>query len=373
MVRSAIVAALTETSPEVAGRVWGSNPQVELTQGMIAIGAAAHRGQPVEQPIFDKIYSAASKAPLAAEPYLVRGVQAQLAGDAQLAERAFQAAERRDPRSLPAHYFLADRYLREGDVRRGLTEFAALARLTPNGIASVTPYVASYARDPARWPQLRALFRSEPVLQENALEALAADAHNAEAVLALADSAHRNAHSQWLPVLLTALVREGEFGRARSIWANVARVPSSGDLLFDAKFANDGPPPPFNWDLTSSTVGLAERQSGGRLHVIFYGQEDGPLATQLLVLPPGHYRLAMHVSGTGPEAKSLQWSLTCAGAQAPFTASGLDALATRPLTFEVPAGCPAQRLSLTGSSTDMPQQVDVTVSRMALTRVAPNG
>lgn len=339
---------------------------------MIAIGTAAHLGQPVEQPVFDKIYSAASKAPLAAVPYLVRGVQAQLAGNSPSAERAFEAAEWRDPRSLPAHYFLADRYLRRGDIRRGLTQFAALARLTPNGIASVTPYVASYARDPARWPQMRALFRSEPDLQENALRALAADAHNADAILALADSAHRTARSEWLSILLASLVRDGQFGRARSIWANVTQVSNPNALVFDPSFSNDKPPPPFNWDLVSSTVGLAERQSGGRLHVIFYGQDDGALATQLLLLRPGRYRLGMQVSGAGPEARSLQWSLTCAGAKAPFAIAALDAFAARPLIFDVPAGCPAQRLSLSGSSADMPQQVDVMIGGLALTQVAAN-
>jgi len=204
------------------------------------------------------------------------------------------------------------------------------------------------------------------------LEALAADAHNSEAILALADPVHRNAGSHWLPILLAALVRDGEFGKARSIWANVARVPNPNHLVFDSRFSNDKPPPPFNWDLTSSTVGLAERQSGGRLHVIFYGQDDGALATQLLLLRPGRYRLGMQVSGAGPEARSLQWSLTCAGAQAPFAAAALDALAARPLIFDVPAGCSAQRLSLNGSAADMPQQVDVVISSLSLTRVAAN-
>ena len=66
---------------------------------------------------------------------------------------------------------------------------------------------------------------------------------------------------------------------------------------------------PFNWALTSSTVGLAERQPGGRLHVIFYGQEDGALARQLLVLPPGRYRLSMRLRGGSTQAKALNWNL----------------------------------------------------------------
>jgi len=373
VVRNAAVGALAETRPFEAATAWPGHPQSELAVAMTSIGRAAHLGQPVGRDIFDKVGDAARKAPLAPEPYLIRGVQAQLAGNGELARRAFEGAELRDPRSLPARYFLADHYLRSGDVRRGLSEFAALARLAPQGIVNVTPYVASYARNPARWPQLKALFRSDPDLAETTLETLAHDGANTGAILALADGSHRNAKSPWLPVLLQTLVSAGEYQRARAIWADVARVGQANQLLFDAGFADALTPPPFNWTLASSTVGLAERQGGGRLHVIYYGQEDGALASQLLVLPPGRYALAMRVIGGGERTASLRWTLTCANAQAPFATISLDALAKGPLTFDVPANCGAQQLELAGSSSDIPQQADVTISQVSLIRVSTNG
>lgn len=370
VVRNGVVNALADTNPPRAARAWRGHPEAELGVAMTDIATAARQGRRVAGAVFAVVDDAATKAPLAPEPYLVRGVQAQLTGNTQLAGRAFQAAEWRDPRSLPARYFLADHYLRTGDVRRGLTEFAALARLAPGGIGSATPYVASYARDPGRWPQIRSLFRSDPDLAETTLEALAHDGANTAAILALADPAHRNARSPWLPVLLEALVGRGDYPRARSIWADVAGVPQSArQLLFDAGFADPGPPAPFNWTLTSSTVGLAERQAGGRLHVIYYAQEEGVLASQLLVLDPGLFTLAMRVAGGGDRLGSLRWTLTCANAQAPFAEVHLDAIARRPWTFDVPAGCGAQRLDLTGSSSDIPQQVDVTLTNLSLGRV----
>ena len=374
VVRNAAVTAMAGLSPAAAAKLWSDHPEVELSLGMTAIGAAAHRGKPVGPATFTMIDDAATKAPLASEPYLVRGVQAQIVGDTRLAEQAFQAAEWRDPRSLAARYFLADHYFRSGDVRRGLIEFAALARLTPNGVSSVTPYVATYARNRANWPQLRALFRAEPSLAETSLEALANDPANAEAILALADAAHRDPTKPWLSVLLQRLVDQGQYAKARSIWAEIAHVRSGpGQLLFDPDFANDVPPPPFNWDLTSSTVGLAERQPGGRLHVIYYGQEDGLLARQLLVLAPGSYRLGMQVAGGGPQSRSLRWSLTCARTPTPFATMGLDAIATREWIFTVPAGCAAQWLDLAGVSSDFPKTVDVAVGGLRLRRAQPNG
>ena len=129
---------------------------------------------------------------------------------------------------------------------------------------------------------------------------------------------------------------------------------------------------PFNWTLTSSTVGLAEREPGGRLHVIYYGQEDGLLAQQLILLLPGAYRLTMAVSGDLSRAKAMNWSLRCDGSSKPFASVGLDAVA-RGWIFAVPPGCAAQWLELSGTSADISQQAEVIVSNLKLGAVRPNG
>lgn len=372
IVRNGAVSALAAARPTDAAKVWSSHPEVEFSLAMTAIGKATREGKPVDSATFATIRDAAAKSPLAAQPFLVRGVQAQLAGDRDVARRAFESAEWRDPRSLPARYFLADQALRSGDARRGLREFAALARLAPNGVDTVTPFVASYARNPANWPQMRAIFRDDPYLTDATLMTLATDPANARAILALAGPGHRDATSPWLQPLLDGLVGAGQYATARTIWADVARVPAdSSTLVFDPGFANGEAPPPFNWALTSSTVGLAERQRGGRLHIIYYGQEDGALASQLLLLAPGSYRMTMRVAGGGTQA--LSWSLTCAGAERPFASIGLDAAASRQWRFAVPTGCAAQRLALVGSSSDIPHQIDVTIDALSLSRAAPNG
>ncbi|HTE85029.1 MAG TPA: hypothetical protein VK821_09865, partial [Dehalococcoidia bacterium] len=173
----------------------------------------------------------------------------------------------------------------------------------------------------------------------------------------------------WLRILVGNLVSEGQYEKARAIWISISGV-NSEQLLYDARFSDTQAPAPFNWTLTSSTVGLVERQRGGRLHVLFYGQDDGVLATQLLLLPPGTYRMTMQVSGS--QKQLLGWSLTCDKSPAPFATIGLDTLAGRPWVFTVAAGCAAQRLDLSGTSADMPQQADVTISGLNLTSGRPN-
>jgi len=139
----------------------------------------------------------------------------------------------------------------------------------------------------------------------------------------------------------------------------------SAELLHDANFRDNRSPPPFNWQLTSSTVGLAERQ-GGRLHVLFYGGEDGTLASQLLLLPPGNYRLSMRLAGDPARAHALTWALWCDKAAQPLASVTLDVAAARGWSFQVPAGCPAQWLKLSGVSADVPQQIDVSIDGLTL-------
>lgn len=369
LVRIAMVETLAPTRPNDALRVWPGHPDAELTAGLTAIATATRERKTVELAVFNQILDAARKSPLAPEPFLVRGVQAQLSGDNRVAERAFLAAQWRDGRSLPARYFLADLYFRRGDSTRGLAEVGALARLAPNGVQSLAPYVAAYARNRSTWPQLRALFRTEPRLEDETLVALAADPRNVDTVLELATADRRRPSGLWVAPLLQGLVKDGQYAKARKVWASVSRTrldPTT--LVFDPSFSRGDAPPPFNWSLTSSTVGLAERQRGGGLHVIFYGQEDGALASELLVLQPASYRLVTNASGPQTNTDALQWRLTCQGSAAPFASIPLSAAVTRAWTFTVAPGCGAQRLELFGSSGDIPKQSEATVRGIALVR-----
>lgn len=377
VVRNAVVAQYAEIKPERAASVWGGHPTAELWLGLTRIGAAARERRPVGPAILDPIMDAARKAPLAAEPFLVRGVQAQMAGDQEVAERAFAAAELRDPRSIPARYFLAENAFRHGDAENGLREIAMLGRLVPGGTQGLAPYVAAYARQPSNWGHLRALFKTDPALQDAVLTSLASDARNAGLILGLWDRSRSGGQAPgWTAPLLKSLVDARQYGTAYKMWMTLGQVrPQPGSLIFDSAFKGSNAPGPFNWDLTSSTVGLTERQAPGRLHIIYYGQENGVLAGQLLLLKPGAYRLAMQLSGDAAHARPLTWRLTChVSNKVIFEVSLADRAAfARGVQFSVAPDCPAQWLQLIASSPDLPQTIDVTVSNLSLTMVGANG
>ena len=215
-VRQGLIDSLASVRPQEAASVWPAHPDVRIALGMTRIAEVTREGRPVPDAVLAQIYHASARAPLAPEPFLVRGVQAQLAGDSRTALSAFMAARSRDPQSLPARYFLADYYLKQGQAAAGLREIAVLARLAPNGVASLAPYVATFAAQRGTWPQLRKLFREEPLLEQATMQALAADPANADAVLAL--STYRAPNVIWLPQIIDNLIKAGRYADARRMW-----------------------------------------------------------------------------------------------------------------------------------------------------------
>lgn len=372
VVRNAAVGALAALHPASAARFWADHPSVEISWSLAEIGRASRERRSIDPQGFAMMSEAAVESPMSPEPFLVRGVRAERDGDELAAKRAYLAAQWRDPRSLPAAYFLASQYFREGDSLAGLQQTALLARLSPNGTAAVAPFVAAFAQDRSNWRQMRAMFRSQPGLEDAVLIALAQDPRNADAILALADARHRKPDSPWLGALLARLVDSGDFARARSLWSSVGKGGGATDLVFDTGFSKPGPPPPFNWALVASNVGLAERQPAGRLHAIFYGNVDGVLASQLVLLPPGKYRLHMQLVGAPLHAEAVRWSIRCAKSGEPVALIGVDEAASRGWTFAIPPGCPAQWLELSGRSGDIAQQADVTISSLSVSRVDGN-
>lgn len=372
VIRNAAVQAFGPLKPAVAARFWPGHPDVEISKGLVEIAAGARARNEVAPATFALIADAAAKAPLSPEPYLVRGVQAQTSGDMEAARRAFRQAQWRDPRSVPAAYFLADYYVRSGHAFDGLRQIALLSRLMPATTEPIAPFIATYARNPSNWPQIRQLFRDEQNLQYGVLAVLAQDPGNADAILAVADAEHRKPDSAWLPILLNSLVKKGDYQKAHEIWASIGRARPSGGGIYDAALSSPQAPPPFNWSFATSTVGLAERQPGKRMHVIFYGNEDGVLASQLLLLQPGAYRFQMRIAGGPSNPELLSWSVRCNNSTEPFASIGIVQAAARGWAFQVPASCPAQWIELTGRSGDIAQQADVAIGDLSLTRAGPN-
>ena len=360
--------ALVQSDPSRLIDIWPGHPAATLESGLSDVGMNAAAGEPVDPALVRRLLEASAKAPLSPEPFLVRGVQAQVAGDHQLALRAFQAARERNPRNVAARYFLANHYLDKGKVVAGLAEVSVLARLVPQSLPSVAPFLATFARSPGAAPQMKALLRTHPQLESPLLNALAGDAANAGLMLTLWSGRGGEEADLWQSRLLNQLVQSGDYVAAHDAWARFAGRTDGRRPLVDPDFSNQKLAP-FGWTLASGPAGVAEAEAAGRLHILFYGRDDLVLASQLLTLAPGRYKLSVRSEGTPTPARMLAWVVKCLPSSNQIALIPIGGTAEVSGTIQVPpANCGAQQLELAAVASEVAQQADVTIGQLKLVR-----
>lgn len=358
IIRAAAVAD-RESRPALALALWPSHPRVMLDRALLDIAASAVRGQGEPPAIAEAVRRAAVKAPLSPDPFLIAGAVAETRGRGDAAERLLLAARARDPRSRGTRFLLAQRFVRSGRVAAGLMEMQALVNLQARGLEAFGPALAEYARTPGAVPELRAFFARNPRIEAGIMNELALDPANADLVLSLASGP---TEPDWRPRLIAALAQDGQFARARLLWAQFFGVrPGAG--LFNPAFAKIPAPAPFNWDFPQTTEGVAEPDGKGGLSVLFYGRANVVLASQLLLLAPGPYRLS--ASAEGSDAAGLRWVVRCADPQRDLLVLNLR---RGPVSgaFAVPADCRAQWLELRGVASESPRTTEVKIRGLRL-------
>lgn len=379
VVRSAIATRFVGDQPARAATFWPRHPRVQLALAMAQIGQAAATGAAPDPTTIDLGMNAARGAPLAIEPFLIRGAIAQSEQRPNQAERLFVEAVRRDPRSSAARYFLAQRYLTSGRPLDGLRQASALVRLVSGGSGALVPAMAQYATIPGAVPTLLAMFATDPELRDMVLATLARDAGNTRLILKLAaDEIGKSDPSvapNWQAILLTSLVERGDYPTARALWLRISGLQVTPAGLFNPQFASLPAPAPFNWTFGSGDFGVAEPASGG-LQLLYYGRVNALFATQTLLLAPGGYELRMKVvrDGGGEGNSGLAWTINCLPAgkavlALPLGGAGAGQAITGRLT--IPAGCAAQQIKLSGTARDLAKSEQVTLSKLELVRVTP--
>ena len=365
IVRNAAVAD-RQARPALAARLWPSHPTVLTDKALLAVATSASHGQKVSPATRADVRAIAATAPLTPDPFVIEGAIAETEGRGDAAERLLLAARDRDPRSRGARYLLADRFLRTGRIAAGLLEMQALVSLQARGGEAFSPALAAYARTPGAVPQLRAFFAKYPDAEAGILSLLASDAANAGLVMSLATD-KRNPNPDWRGILVSSLATAGQYSRAYATWSELSGVrPARG--LFNAGFASIAAPQPFNWLFPQSTEGVAEPDGKAGLEILYYGRAKAVLASQLLVLPVGRYRIAMNVPrGEGIDA--MHWTLRCAQDQKPLADLPLRPGANA-AGFSVPHGCEAQWLEMHGQPGETQKTSELTIRGLSLTKEA---
>lgn len=338
---------------------------------MQEVGEAAAEGGSPGEATFLRLRAVATSNPLRTEPFLVEGALAERAGDYDRANKLLAEARARDPRSAAARYLYADTAVRQGKVVEALKEMAVLSRLVPGTSVELVPALAQFAQSPGSHEKLASILAQNPQLKTPVLNALSANPQNAELVTALAGPTPNDPGARaWQSRLLNGLVAQGHYQRAYGLWRRFAQLPREAavPLLFNGSFRELPAPPPFNWDFNLSDAGIAE-PGKGNLRVLFYGRQDATLATQLLLLPPGAYRLQSPIMSR-VEPTALSWVLTCAGGKVSLLQLPLNRSGSQQGTFTVPeTGCRAQQLQLNGKMEESPQDIDVEIGPLQIERL----
>jgi hypothetical protein len=374
VVRTSTSYALVDLNPYAVSKVAPDDPRVALNIALIEF--ALNNGKLTDRRR-ERTYAAMTKAPLAETPMLVAAVSALAAGDSRKGEALLLEARHRDPRFILARLLLLDQYLKTARIGEAGQEIAVLTRLLPEAGNLLVPELAKMATKPGSGVALMRALRRDPQLQQDVLARLAATEEPAMMLRLAAEAAPSGNAPNWQAVLLKRLVDKGDFAQAHAMWRNFAHLPPAGaeKSVYDGRFANLPGAAPFNWQLTASAAGVAERLSGGGLQVQYFGRDPAELGSQILLLRPGNYRLRIEADGDASgEGAKLAWTLVCGTGGAKLAELPMLKISSAPkwleARFSIPqAGCASQSLRLSGSPAEFPTEQDATIREVRVERI----
>jgi hypothetical protein len=375
VVKTSSVDALVRRNPAAAAIVAPDHPRVRIALAMAEFRLRQGRLSGESRA---SVRRALAQAPLIEEPFYLAAIEALAAKRDTEAEALLHEARRRNPRARTARLILLDRHLRHNRVAEAGVEIAALNRLMPRAAEVLVPELARMVREPRTGAALIGVLAHEPALQQAVLAQLATSGADPDLILRIAGSNAATSPTKdglpWQQVLLARLVERGDVVRAHRLWRSFSGFGPGGDEkgVYDGRFEGQRGAPPFNWLLVSGAAGVAERTGAPALEVEYYGRLNVDLASQLLMLRPGRYRLQFRAEGDAKgEGSRLLWSVSCNMSKAPLLSLPLTDIDYAPRavagTFTVPAGCPAQWLKLSGVAGEFANAQNATISEIRVT------
>jgi hypothetical protein len=314
-----------------------------------------------------------SRDPLDLPALRTLGVDLYLANQMDRAEAIFAFVARQTWRDGPTDGWLMGRRLEQHRYAEAMAFADAMLRQDGGGATRpvIFPALSATIDDPAARAALVARLSASPWWRDSFLRGLADQPTTAgtRAVLsALAAGPAPPSPSEYVP-FINRLAASGDYGEALDAWRAIARRGDPDEAyLRDGGFSQVSDGAPFGWRPAngvgvSSEVGAAPDDPSRRvLRVDYDGFSRPTLPAQLLVLPPGRFRVTWRErSQGGGDTIQLAWRIRCSDAagatlaQADEGASGgvgQEPGQWRPMAMDVvvPAGgCPAQWLELAAS------------------------
>lgn len=248
-----------------------------------------------------------------------------------------EALKRSRRESVAAFWLLNDSYYRK-DFSAAIGYADILLRTKPDIASYIMNYLANVARDRAGRGELAMRLAENPSWRRNFLASLWELLHKDPAALALVAELRTTkspAVTGELSPYINYLAWNGAADTAYNLWLETLppdRLDNLG-LLTAPEFeaAPAGSATVFDWGIEPGVNASAEFVSAGQpgrrrlLHVAFgEGRIEFPVVRQVLLLPPGRYRLEGKLRGSIIGKRGLRWELVCdSAAQTRLGASDL--------------------------------------------------
>jgi hypothetical protein len=308
--------------------------------------------------------AALSHDPMNARALRILGQVAGAESDDLTASKLMQAAARRSLRESVAVFWLMRESFERKDYAATVKHADVLLRTRPQIIAHVVPTLARIAEDKDGNGALKNALAANPPWREQFfanLQKAITDARTPLDLLLSIKDAPTPPTAAELRDYLAFLVNNNFYELAYYVWLQFLpreQLASVG-LLFNGGFELRPSTLPFDWQFTSGsgvTIDLVRRQDevGGRALFVEFGlgRVDFRGVSQLVVLPPGTYRLTGQYRSRLAGRRGLEWRIICAGAPTPLAKSEMVTGATPvwsdfAVRFTVPSdGCRAQHIRL---------------------------
>ncbi|MFS0738518.1 hypothetical protein ABC347_15845 [Sphingomonas sp. 1P06PA] len=317
----------------------------------------------------DRARGALASAPVLARPFMVAALAADRQGETRRATELMQTAVTRDPRSVPARFWLLRRQVIAGNFAAALGEIDALIRLRPTQVRALAALAVPMLIDPAGRGAVVDRMAANPGWRGVFLDLAQRDSSDRASFIAfmraLAATPGVEIDDTTLGTVLVGMTGRGEYVQAHALYERLRpqRSGERGNQVYDGDFQRRPGPAPFNWSFASTASAIAQIEpqprGGPALVARTFGREPAVVATQMLALPAGGWRLSARMgSDDGPAADRFRWRLSCLPADREIARLGNPEELREPRTvstvFAVPPGCPAQTLSLLAEAGDGP-------------------
>lgn len=332
--------------------------------------------------------AALSRDAFARSPFDVRalrvvGLTEAAAGRENVADDILTLAGNWSLRDDPAHAWLVEHRLKQGDYASAFAHADTLVRRREDIRPQVFRLFTTAATlDTQRaLPQVAVLMSARPPWRQAYLESLYGDVEGLQVAINLAILLQRGRApltNTELHQLYIQLLEKGQIEALRVVRTRLNR-PSTANLVTNGGFGDASPPQPFQWRLAQAVGVVAEivpddiRPADPALRVDYDGYSPSLIAEQLIFLTPGRYRLSAESRiEEGDAAKRLALTITCAPGDlqvlsAPAAAPGAQVWTPFSTTFSIPANCPTQWLRLDTRAGDTRSRTAAWLDKVAIT------